>query len=72
MHSEENFSDYKQLYVNFPNYGNEKIPWGQDFPEVAERLKVTLDAVTGVRKRVLISHDWGCYHGYVFDKVVHC
>ena len=70
MQSEENFADYKQLYINFPNYGKEKIPWGQEFPVVVDRLKATIDLIPGVDKKILISHDWGCFYGYVFDQVL--
>lgn len=45
MQSEENFADYKQLYINFPNYGKEKRPWGQEFSVIMERLKATIDSI---------------------------
>jgi hypothetical protein len=61
--------DYKILKINLPNYGKERIPWGQDFPIILDRLKATIDSVTGVEKRVLVCHDWGCFHGYHLDEV---
>lgn len=69
MQSEQNFADYKQLYINLPNYGQEKIKWGQDFPVLVERIKATIDEVPGVDRRILISHDWGCHYGYMVDQV---
>ena len=44
MQAEQNFSDYRQLYINLPNYGKEKISWGQDFPMLIERIRATVDA----------------------------
>lgn len=61
--------DFKILKINFPNYGKEKIAWGQDFPIIQSRLKATIDSVTGVDKRVLVCHDWGCIYGYLVDEV---
>ena len=64
-------SDYRQLYINFPNHGKEKIPWGQDFKMIALRTKHTIDSVPNIEKRILVSHDWGCIYGYVIDQVLH-
>ena len=55
--------------MNFPNYGKERIAWGQDFPVIVDRIKATIDTQTGVNRRVLVAHDWGCVYGYMVDEV---
>jgi hypothetical protein len=52
-----------------PNHGKEKIPWGQNFDVLRDRIKKTIDTVNDVDKIVLVAHDWGCLYGYHIDRV---
>ena len=35
--------DFRLLRMNIPNRGNEKIPWGQNFEVLRDRIKATID-----------------------------
>lgn len=34
---------FRLLRMNIPNHGSEKIPWGQNFEILRERIKLTID-----------------------------
>ena len=61
---EATLGEFQLLRMNIPNHGSEKIPWGQDFEVLRDRIKLTINQVEGVKDRVLVAHDWGCVYGY--------
>lgn len=62
--------NYYMLNVSYPNFSkDEQNPKGNDFDEILERLKLTIDKVNDTRRRVVIvSHDWGALFSYWFDQ----
>lgn len=66
---QENLSNNHLLFINFPNTnGKVDNKWGQDFPEMIEDIKFTIDSLNAASKnKLLVAHDWGCFYGYMFD-----
>lgn len=62
--------DYYVLNVSYPNFSSkEQSAWGIDIPEIIQRLNLTLDTVNSEKRKVtFVTHDWGAYFGYSFDK----
>lgn len=59
---------YRCVLPTLPNYGaTTHEPGGCDFPEIVERLRRTIDAITA-DPITLVIHDWGAYIGYLFEK----
>lgn len=60
---------YYILNVSYPNYSpEEKYPKGNDFEQIGNRIKATIDLVNDTkRKVVVVSHDWGAVFGYYLD-----
>jgi len=59
------------LNVSYPNYSQKEVrKWGADFDEITHRLKVTVDNEnTSGRKVIFVTHDWGAFFGYNFDRL---
>ena len=62
--------DYRCVLVTLPNFGADREkPGGYDFPALVEMLARSVDDVRGADERVvLVTHDWGAYIGYMFEK----
>ena len=58
------------VVITLPNFGaSTEKRGGYNFPELVERLRVTIDNVRNDDETVtLITHDWGAYIGYMFEK----
>jgi len=61
--------EYYILNISYPNYSHKEIkPKGDDFEDMADRIKLTIDHVNETkRKVVMVSHDWGSVFGYYVD-----
>ena len=61
--------EYYVLNISYPNYSQkEKSSTGNDFEEMASRIKTTIDSLNDTkRKIVMVSHDWGASFGYYVD-----
>ena len=63
---------YHCVRLTLPGYGDEDdAPRGMDFPEIAERIVATIDAVCeerGEERIFWIGHDWGAYLSYFVER----
>jgi len=63
-------SDHHLIFLCLPGYdlGGSVRPWGYDFDELVEILRVTIDeVVTSPDEQItLIAHDWGCFVSYLY------
>lgn len=68
-HQRSALSDrYRCVTVTLPNYGETKNEMGGvDFPEIVDRLHGVVLSV-GAKDVVLVTHDWGAYVGYLYEK----
>jgi pimeloyl-ACP methyl ester carboxylesterase len=60
--------DFRCVLLTLPNFGaTPHEPGGCDFPELVKRLARTIEAL-GDSPVTLITHDWGAYIGYLYEK----
>ncbi|CAD8059025.1 unnamed protein product [Paramecium primaurelia] len=64
-------SDVQILNISYPNYHqSQNLKFGLDFPEVVKRIRSTIEHVDNGQnlKKLLITHDWGAFYGYLYDQ----
>ena len=63
--------DYYIISISYPNFSEkEQKKWGEDFPDMARRIKATLDFENKAKRRItLVAHDWGAIYAYTFDQL---
>ena len=63
-------ASYRCVCVTLPNFADTPdTAGGYEFSELVEMLRATIDLVQPVETKVnLVTHDWGAYIGYLFEK----
>jgi pimeloyl-ACP methyl ester carboxylesterase len=61
--------DFRCVLVTFPNFGrNHDIVGGCNFRHIIARLHHTIEEIAPDQKVILITHDWGAYISYLYEK----
>ncbi|CAN0018644.1 unnamed protein product, partial [Hapterophycus canaliculatus] len=64
---------FRCVTVDLPGFSSDAnhevvSKWGYSFEELAKRLERTIDAVGDGKPVYLVTHDWGCFYGYMMEQ----
>jgi cis-3-alkyl-4-acyloxetan-2-one decarboxylase len=60
---------YRCVLIDLPNFSeSDKILRGINFREMVDRLHSTIDEVSANEQVIFMSHDWGAYISYLYER----